>query len=58
MDWNGDGKNDWKDDMLFYMAINADDDNDKIDPAAKWTPSGGTWVIIVIALIIISLFFN
>lgn len=57
MDWNGDGKHDWHDDAFIHTVINSDDDSPEIDPAAKWTPSGGTWAIIIIALIVISFFF-
>lgn len=35
MDWNGDGKHDWKDDAIFHNVINADNDS------SNSTPSGG-----------------
>lgn len=57
MDWNGDGKHDWKDDAFIHTVLHSDDDSPKIDPSAKWSPSGGTWAIIIIVLIIISFFF-
>ena len=57
MDWNGDGKQDWHDDAFIHTVLHSDDDSPEIDPAAKWTPSGGVWVAIIIALIILSFFF-
>ena len=28
MDWNGDGKHDWKDDAIFHNVINSDEKED------------------------------
>lgn len=56
MDCYGDGKHDWKDDAFFHTVINSDDNSPKIDPAAKWSPSGDAWAIIIIVQIIISFF--
>lgn len=35
MDWNGDGKHDWKDDAIFHNVINSDSNSSN-------SPSGGS----------------
>ena len=36
MDWNGDGKHDWRDDAIFHNVINTENDS------SNNTPSGGS----------------
>lgn len=38
MDWNGDGKHDWRDDALFHNVINSDNMENKPNPQ-KPTPN-------------------
>ena len=38
MDWNGDGKHDWRDDALFHNVINSDKMENKPNPQ-KTTPN-------------------
>ena len=58
MDWNRDGKEDWRDDAFISTVLNSEEDT-KLDPSERWSPSGAGfgWLLIIIALIIISFFF-
>ena len=68
IDWNGDGKHDWKDDAFFHNVINSDSSKDEsaqggsrkngnIKPqnqsVSKWEPSQLGCAVAVIAVFLI-----
>ena len=41
MDWNGDGKHDWKDDAIFHNVINSSEDKSNKSAPQKTTMQTG-----------------
>ena len=57
MDWNGDGKHDWRDDALFNNVIDSNNSSSKNRYNGSNSSSGMEWVAILFILAIISFFF-
>ena len=58
MDWNGDGKHDWKDDAIFHNVINSDNESSQSSSGGGYSTGGSSFYLsqlgkVVIVLVII-----
>ena len=58
MDWNGDGKHDWKDDAIFHNVITRDNESSQSSSGGGYSTGGSSFYLsqlrkVVIVLVII-----
>lgn len=54
MDWNGDGKHDWKDGVYYNLVINPTDDTD-MDESEKYNGANPIVVILIIVCLVLQI---